>query len=695
MRLFGRDRELAAIAKVLDAGEVCVVRAAPGDGASAVARAAARPGVRVFDGEDAGEPAGPAIVVGARDAPASATPVRVLPLDPESAVAWLRSATGGDQTISDEILVAIAGASAGSARLLEAAAGWLPLLGPREVLRRLGPRFAAPEGEAPVASAERALAVATAEEISALERLAPHDGEIDLALAEVAIGEGALAALTRLERVDLVAMVVDAGGTRVRVAPLVRAAILARLERDDGLDARALVARSEARRDQGRVAEALADARAAEALADDADARALAARAVARASLSAGDVAGARDAAERARLSRGSDMARALARAVAGQARAAAGLVAEARMDQLVALDAFEDVGAARLAGIARSHLGLLTHRLGALREAREWHEGALAVHRATGNTRYAGAELMHLGYVLHEAGDGAAAAARYDEAIATLTRAGDQALAGVAHAFRARLAIDDGELARAREGLAAARARLEAPRHLATCDLFEGHLELEAGDAARAVLAYERAREAGTGAEVGFERLGAAYLALARARAGADRAAVERDLDAAAAEVAGAASPWIHASYTLLAALARGEPLPETPSGARESSSDVRRALRLAARGGDAPFVVDRDGRAVVLPTGGRLDLSRKGAVRRILVALARARLDAPGRALSLDELVVAGWPGERLLAEAGQKRAYTAVWTLRAQVFGDRLLTRDDGYLLDPALPLRFEDL
>jgi hypothetical protein len=86
-----------------------------------------------------------------------------------------------------------------------------------------------------------------------------------------------------------------------------------------------------------------------------------------------------------------------------------------------------------------------------------------------------------------------------------------------------------------------------------------------------------------------------------------------------------------------------------------------------------------------------GRVDVARRGAVRRILVGLARARIDEPARALSVDELFEIGWPGERIPYESQVRRVYTAVWTLRTLGLEGLLLTRDEGYLLDPKRTVR----
>jgi hypothetical protein len=70
------------------------------------------------------------------------------------------------------------------------------------------------------------------------------------------------------------------------------------------------------------------------------------------------------------------------------------------------------------------------------------------------------------------------------------------------------------------------------------------------------------------------------------------------------------------------------------------------------------------------------------------ILQALVRQRLENPGVALRQEALLRAGWPGERVLAEAGSKRVRVAVSTLRRLGLGTLLVTTDDGYLLEASL-------
>ncbi len=84
-------------------------------------------------------------------------------------------------------------------------------------------------------------------------------------------------------------------------------------------------------------------------------------------------------------------------------------------------------------------------------------------------------------------------------------------------------------------------------------------------------------------------------------------------------------------------------------------------------------------------------VDLARRGPMRRMLAALVDARERAPGRTLDRQALFSAGWPGERVLEEAASTRVRVAVATLRKLGLREPLLTRDDGYLLDPEVELQ----
>jgi hypothetical protein len=71
---------------------------------------------------------------------------------------------------------------------------------------------------------------------------------------------------------------------------------------------------------------------------------------------------------------------------------------------------------------------------------------------------------------------------------------------------------------------------------------------------------------------------------------------------------------------------------------------------------------------------------------------ALVDARLHSPGAGLSTERLVQAGWPGQRMAVESGANRVRVAMSTLRRMGLRELLVTRDDGYLLDPQITVKF---
>jgi hypothetical protein len=98
-------------------------------------------------------------------------------------------------------------------------------------------------------------------------------------------------------------------------------------------------------------------------------------------------------------------------------------------------------------------------------------------------------------------------------------------------------------------------------------------------------------------------------------------------------------------------------------------------------------------DGRSFRFANGDPVDLTRKRALRLVLLRLVAHREAEPGVALSQDEVLAAGWPGQRMDVESGSQRVRTAIWTLRKLGLGTQLVTHDDGYLLEPSVMVRHE--
>ena len=102
----------------------------------------------------------------------------------------------------------------------------------------------------------------------------------------------------------------------------------------------------------------------------------------------------------------------------------------------------------------------------------------------------------------------------------------------------------------------------------------------------------------------------------------------------------------------------------------------------------------VSRDGRRFIPPQGEEVDFSRRGPLRKIIVALAEAREGRPGTGLSADDVLDAGWPGDIVTPDAGAARVYSAIRTLRTNGLEEVLLTQDDGYLIDPEVSILWLD-
>ena len=80
---------------------------------------------------------------------------------------------------------------------------------------------------------------------------------------------------------------------------------------------------------------------------------------------------------------------------------------------------------------------------------------------------------------------------------------------------------------------------------------------------------------------------------------------------------------------------------------------------------------------------------------LRRVFGALVAARRVTPGHAISVEGILAAGWPGERVQHAAGLLRVYTAIKRLRALGLERLLVTAEDGYLLDPQVPLTVSEV
>ncbi|MEZ4340875.1 MAG: tetratricopeptide repeat protein, partial [Sandaracinaceae bacterium] len=330
-----------------------------------------------------------------------------------------------------------------------------------------------------------------------------------------------------------------------------------------------------------------------------------------------------------------------------------AGRGAEARACYEEAHRRFLDEGDARAAADVSAHLGVL-----ALEDddavARARLEAALAAHREAGDRRREATVLCNLGVLEHQTGALDAAERRWSEALARNRAVGNVRFEAFALAGLAAVLHERGELGEARSLLDRSCdlfASLHDPRWEGWARSRRGAVRMAAGDA--------------DGAREDFE---------------AARALLRR----------GGAIPWLPAVDVL-----EGRPVADDLR-----SSAVRIARRLvgaqpAAASSEptvTPLALASDG-AWFARGDARVSLARRHAMRRLLAALIDRWHEAPGEALSTERLVEAGWPGERMRADSGAARVYSAVRTLRRLGLEGVLISAHGGYLLSAAAPLSIE--
>lgn len=373
-------------------------------------------------------------------------------------------------------------------------------------------------------------------------------------------------------------------------------------------------------------------------------------------------------------------------------ARREEGALADARAAQVEAAALIHEIDdqVHRVKGMVRE--GALLRAEGRAEEAEGELMRALSEAHRTRDAHTEAMAQIELAQRWLDAGDERAASRHLDDALAILRHRGDPALEARALRIAAWLAPD--AAAGQRE---AARALSAAQRAADQRAVLEARATSALIAAARTAPADARAALAAIAGELGPDaspRLAAivlAHLALIEALLGdpgAARDAIDRARAALdAIDDAEARAVVDHAS----GAIAK-----EPPSSEPRRWASVARIERLAARAAPRALVIDADGRAFTLAST-RVDLGRRGALRRILAALAEQRVMRPGVGLPVRDLVRAGWPGEKMTPESATSRTYMAVRALRAMGLEGLLLTRDDGYLLDPAAPVeispRFE--
>jgi ATP/maltotriose-dependent transcriptional regulator MalT len=137
-----------------------------------------------------------------------------------------------------------------------------------------------------------------------------------------------------------------------------------------------------------------------------------------------------------------------------------------------------------------------------------------------------------------------------------------------------------------------------------------------------------------------------------------------------------------------------------ESPSiNARVARAILRRALEAKSASASASLATSRpsspdedtwrfaaSGKWFSRGGAPRVELFTRRPLQRLVKRLIDRHLEK-GEGLSVDDLLAAGWPNERVAGRSGASRVYNAVTTLKKLGLDPILLRRNDGYLLDPS--------
>jgi predicted ATPase len=369
------------------------------------------------------------------------------------------------------------------------------------------------------------------------------------------------------------------------------------------------------------------------------------------------------------------------------------GDAAEARAQQ--ALAAFRAVGCAHHEATVIADVAGRCVERGDLTSARAHYQRAIVLLQMFDNQRLEAWVRVGLGVVATEQCRYDEASVLFDEALRLARKVGAHLWEAYALGFAGHLDLERGRCAQARQHYRDATALFRQAHHHQGLGVFiaaDGAAAARTGSLDEAARLFAEAEEllsrAGRPTDVLVVAILRQEIDLALARsaestgdataAGARRAAVRAWLAEAVANASSSLPDEVRFALRVVrAGLEPGAAVANAPQSADD---------RMVA------WTVDPEGRALWAPGGDRVDLRRRGPLHRIVRALVDARLHSPGAGLSTERLVQAGWPGQRMAVESGANRVRVAMSTLRRMGLRELLVTRDDGYLLDPQITVKF---
>ncbi len=409
--------------------------------------------------------------------------------------------------------------------------------------------------------------------------------------------------------------------------------------------ARALLARSQARRNCGHTSEAAADLELALRLAEQAEDHV----AVGRAHMLS------------ARLAR----------------RGGSDETAQAHYE--LALAALRRVPARRLELLTLSNLGNMMIDRGQLDAAQRHLEQALVAANELDEPRTVALIEGNLGCIDQERGDMEKAATHYRSAMRGMRDLAERRLEGIALGHLAAYHHERGALRQAKQGYVDALRLLVdggEPVYQALFLAASGAIDAAMGDLDSARRAFDRASSGPAIPSTVGHCIDVYHRHVVLARAEAALAAEDEERARELREQATRADP--RDTCTFAARLAHRL--------LRNAIGDAR-AFPAAAPN---RLAVARDALWYRVGASDRVDLRSHRASRLVLSALVAQRLGRPGLPLSREQVFAAGWPGETVQPAAAANRARVTIAGLRKQGLDGILLRQDDGYLLDPDVPV-----
>jgi predicted ATPase len=377
------------------------------------------------------------------------------------------------------------------------------------------------------------------------------------------------------------------------------------------------------------------------------------------------------------------------------------GRMDEAQRDLAEALARAPDV---RTRGQLLRELGVIHHAARNMTEALDYYERALQAHREAADARDEAITIGNLGALDHDACRYEDAEVHYEAALRGLRAAGDRRHEATFLANQAVLRQEQGQLAAAEGAYRRALALQEEEGDLRMQAITLGNLGLllhELGRLPEALTLHEEAaRRFADVADPASEALCLARLGAARACAGdlAGARQVQEEALRKAAPVRDPLTIEVVSLFQAFVALGEGD-LSEVERhiqrarGLVEISGDARVATRLlrAAVPASSAELLELGHDWFVPPAGERQDLSRHASCRRMFHALVTAHAQQNGKALSIEALFEAGWPGEHISPESMRNRVHVNLARLRSLGLKQLLVRTEQGYHLEAGVVVK----